>query len=68
MPKDPAERRKWLEKGRGAGPTPAVRKALEKWYGPERAARIRHAEAFELCEYGSQPNEARLRELFPMMK
>jgi LmbE family N-acetylglucosaminyl deacetylase len=68
VPKDPVERKKWLAGGRGRGPSPAVRKALEKWYGPERAARAKAAEAFELCEYGRQPKEAELRDLFPMMK
>jgi len=39
--------------------------ALEKWYG-KRASSIRYAEAFELCEYGRQPDEAELRTLFPL--
>lgn len=68
VPKDPAERKRWLAKGRGRGPNEAVRKALIKWYGPERAAKVEQAEAFEICEYGSQPNEADLRRLFPMIK
>ena len=67
VPQDAAERKVWLAKTRPAEPTPAVRQALEKWYGPERAGKIRHAEAFELCEYGSQPNEEQLRRLFPML-
>ena len=44
-----------------------MRRALEKWYGPERAAKIGHAEAFEVCEYGRQPNDEDLRRLFPML-
>jgi LmbE family N-acetylglucosaminyl deacetylase len=68
VPKDPAERKKWLAKEHGAPPNPAVRQALEKWYGPERGAKVQHAEAFELCEYGSQPNDQELRRLFPMLK
>lgn len=40
--------------------------ALEKWYGKEKAAVIRHAEPFEICEYGRQPDEAELRTLFPL--
>ena len=67
VPKDPAERKRWLEKGRERGPSPAVRNTLEKWYGPARAAKVQHAEAFELCEYGKQPNEQDLRRLFPML-
>ncbi len=68
VPKEPAARRKWLEKERWGGITPAVRAALEKWYGKERAAKVQHAEAFEVCEYGRQPKEADLRKLFPMLK
>jgi hypothetical protein len=45
-----------------------VRHALEKWYGAERAAKIRHAEAFEVCEYGYQPSDTELRQLFPMLR
>jgi LmbE family N-acetylglucosaminyl deacetylase len=41
------------------------RPALIQWYGPERGARVRYAEAFELCEYGSMPDKAGLRRLFP---
>jgi len=67
VPKDPAARKQWLAGARGNEPTPAVRQALEKWYGEERGAAIRHAEAFEICEYGRQPSEADLRALFPML-
>jgi LmbE family N-acetylglucosaminyl deacetylase len=67
VPKDPAERRKWLAQERGGRITPEVRKALEKWYGPERAAKVQYAEAFEICEYGRQPSDAEIRQLFPML-
>jgi LmbE family N-acetylglucosaminyl deacetylase len=68
VPKDPAERRKWLGDQRDHDLTPDVRAALVKFYGADRAARIGHAEAFEVCEYGSQPSAAELRLLFPMIK
>jgi N-acetylglucosamine malate deacetylase 1 len=38
---------------------------LAEWYGPERAAKIRHAEAFEVCEYGRQPTRLEIASLFP---
>ena len=41
------------------------RKQLGEWYGPEQAGKIRHAEAFEVCEYGRQPSKKEIRELFP---
>jgi LmbE family N-acetylglucosaminyl deacetylase len=68
VPKDPAARKAWLSKWRDSGPNQAVRAALVKWYGPERGNRVRYAEAFEVCEYGRQPSEADLRQLFPMVK
>ena len=46
---------------------PEVKKALEKWYGKEKAEQINYAEAFEICEYGSIPTEADIRRLFPML-
>ncbi|HTQ53725.1 MAG TPA: PIG-L family deacetylase [Bryobacteraceae bacterium] len=67
VPHDPAERKRWLARTEGGEITPAVRQALVKWYGAEHAAKIRHAEAFELCEYGSQPSAEQLRALFPML-
>ena len=67
VPKDPAERRKWLASRREPAIRPAVRKALEKWYGAEKAANVKVAESFELCEYGRQPTDDELRRLFPML-
>lgn len=68
VPKDPAARKRWLSETWGSKPSAAVREALVKWYGADRAARITHAEAFEVCEYGKQPNQDELRRLFPMVK
>jgi LmbE family N-acetylglucosaminyl deacetylase len=41
------------------------REELIATYGRERGEKVRRAEAFELCEYGSQPDPAELRGLFP---
>ena len=38
---------------------------LAEWYGPERAKKVRSAEAFEICEYGSRPSKQEIRRLFP---
>ena len=67
VPKDPVERKKWLATRREPPMRPAVRKTLEKWYGAERAARVKVAESFEVCEYGRQPTDEELRRLFPML-
>lgn len=66
VPKDKAERKKWLAGNRSGRISPAVRASLEKWYG-SNAANVRYAEAFEVCEYGTQPSEQDLRRLFPML-
>lgn len=38
---------------------------LKQWYPGNAAAQVKHAEAFEVCEYGSQPDRAELKRLFP---
>ncbi|MGH9633159.1 MAG: PIG-L deacetylase family protein [Bryobacteraceae bacterium] len=68
VPKDVSKRKEWLSKERSSRISPAVRAALVKWYGEDRAAKVKQYEAFEVCEYGAQPDEKRLRELFPMLK
>jgi LmbE family N-acetylglucosaminyl deacetylase len=65
VPKDPAGRRAWLATSRAGSIGPELRAALEKRYGAEAANRIRHAEAFELCEYGRRPALVELQALFP---
>lgn len=67
VPKDHAARKQWLKRQRTHAISPAVRAALVKWYGPEIGNAAEHYEAFEICEYGSQPDEARIRQLFPML-
>ena len=34
-------------------------------YGPQQGAAIKHAEAFENCEYGRHPDEVEIKRLFP---
>lgn len=43
------------------------RDALNRWYGDEAAAEIKYAEAFEICEYGHQPEPEEIRKLFPFL-
>jgi LmbE family N-acetylglucosaminyl deacetylase len=65
VPKGEADRKRWLRENRRWQPSAAVRETLGKWYGPERAKTIQAAEAFEICEYGTRPDEAMLPKLFP---
>jgi len=41
------------------------RSVLAKFYGQDQAAKIRYAQAFEICEYGRQPSAEDLKRLFP---
>jgi len=68
VPKDPAKYKDWLLQKRVAKPNPDVQKSLVKWYGAARASKVLYAEAFEICEYGTQPTEVEIRNLFPMLK
>lgn len=66
VPKGAAERRAWLAKSRSAGSvSAAARASLELRYGAEAAKQVRHAECFELCEYGRRPGLEELRAMFP---
>ena len=64
---DAAARKRWLRETRAGQPAPAVRATLTKWYGPEKGNAVRYAEAFEICEYGTRPDEAMIRKLFPFL-
>jgi LmbE family N-acetylglucosaminyl deacetylase len=68
VPANKDARKKWLAETRSVRITTEVRLALEKWYGKEKAAQVKHAEAFEICEYGMKPTDADIRRLFPMLE
>ena len=71
---DPArkqERRKALREGfadRDRAVANRFRAKLEELYGRDRAARVQHAEAFEICEYGRRPDKAEIKRLFPFFE
>lgn len=71
LPADPAgqaERRRQVRAGharRSEGVAQRYRDALVRWYGKDGAAKVKHAEAFEICEYGRRPDAKELRRLFP---
>ena len=48
--------------------TQRFRGKLSDWYPAERAAAIKHVEAFEICEYGGQPDKKELKRLFPFFE
>jgi LmbE family N-acetylglucosaminyl deacetylase len=67
VPKEKKDQEKWLATKVKVPISPEARKALEKWYGTDRAAKAQYAEAFEICEYGAQPDEKEIKRLFPML-
>lgn len=67
VPSSEKERREFLIKEWSTPITPEVRQSLEKWYGKKRAEATKHAEAFEICEYGKQPTDEEIKQLFPML-
>ena len=66
VPKGEAERLKWLAEQRKPRIDEKEKQSLIKWYGEEKAANTKYAEAFEICEYGRRPSDEEIRELFPM--
>jgi LmbE family N-acetylglucosaminyl deacetylase len=67
IPEDDKERLEYLAGRRTSAPGENIRICLKKWYG-DRADEIRHAEAFEICEYGKRPDGEEILRLFPMLK
>ena len=67
VPEGETERIEWLKGVRAQPVNGAVRESLGRWYGEEHAARVNHAEAFEIAEYGYQPSPEDIRRLFPML-
>ncbi len=68
VPEGKEERVAWLKGNRSGSVTPKASETLKKWYGPEKASNAKFVELFEICEYGSQPSEDEIRQLFPMLK
>ena len=44
------------------------RTKLGDWYPAAEADKVKQTEAFELCEYGAQPDKAELKRLFPFFQ
>jgi LmbE family N-acetylglucosaminyl deacetylase len=68
IPEGKEDRKAWLKSKRTSAPNPNVRKTLEEWYGQEKAGQVKFAEAFEICEYGTQPSKEEIKRLFPMLR
>jgi hypothetical protein len=74
LPSEPAkqeERRRKVREGfaaRNRDVAQRYRGKLADWYGQEKADKVQHAEAFEICEYGRRPNKEELARLFPFFE
>jgi hypothetical protein len=66
VPKGERERLEFLSNWRSGKLNPATVAALKKWYG-DKGSNVKHAESFEVCEYGKQPTDEELKQLFPML-
>ncbi len=67
VPKNKEERLTYLASLWNNPVNESTRENLEKWYGKKRADQVKNAEAFEICEYGLQPTDEQIRNLFPML-
>jgi LmbE family N-acetylglucosaminyl deacetylase len=68
VPAGAVDRRRWLAeryRERFEEPARRYRAKLVERYGEKRGQAIRFAEAFEVSEYGAQPDEEAIRRLFP---
>ncbi|WP_169974387.1 PIG-L deacetylase family protein [Tautonia rosea] len=68
VPDSPEGRLEWTREralSRWGGVADRFRDELADWVGEEAARQVKVAEAFEICEYGSQPSKAELGKLFP---
>ena len=65
VPSGESARRAWLDATWSREPSAGSRAALGRRYGTEDAAGVRHAEAFEMSEYGRKLSAQELDEVFP---
>jgi len=66
VPADEKSRLEFLAGRRTSTPDEKTIDCLRKWYG-DKADQAKHAEAFEICEYGRQPDDQEIKVLFPML-
>lgn len=67
VPKNEIQKREFLIREWSRPISDKARESLTKWYGSEKAKKALHSESFEICEYGKQPTDEEIRELFPML-
>ncbi|MFY9153894.1 MAG: PIG-L family deacetylase [Prolixibacteraceae bacterium] len=66
VPQTESDRLKWLAENRKGNISAEMKAGLSKWYG-DKADKVKYAEAFEICEYGSYPTDEDIKRIFPML-
>ena len=70
VPEGEEERRSWMAERRlraFSDTADRFRDKLVELYGSDRGARVKYAETFEVCEYGSSLTAERMELLFPFV-
>lgn len=67
VPSGEEARRAWLKERWTGSVSDGARESLAPWYGEDQAQEVQHTESFQIAEYGYQPTDAEVRQLFPML-
>ncbi|WP_108244374.1 PIG-L deacetylase family protein [Muricauda brasiliensis] len=68
IPTGEQERLKWLkEKWMNRKPDASTLEAVKKWYPNVDTSKVNQVEFFEICEYGKQPTDEEIKQMFPML-
>lgn len=69
IPKEKDKRLDWLKKRYKIKEdwTNKEKEVLDKWYPGTDPASVKYVEFFEICEYGKQPSDEEIKQLFPML-
>lgn len=68
VPQDPNQRREYIlsvMQERNAAVADKYRDRLNELYGQDKGSKFKYAEAFQICQYGSQVSVEELKKLFP---
>lgn len=68
IPTEEKARLAWLkETWMNRKPDAGTLEAVKKWYPNVDVSKVKQVEVFEICEYGKQPTDEEIREMFPML-
>ncbi|WP_027077238.1 PIG-L deacetylase family protein [Maribacter antarcticus] len=68
IPTSKTERLAWLKaRWMNRKPDAGTLEAVKKWYPNVNTSNVKQVEFFEICEYGKQPTDQEIKEMFPML-